>query len=52
MIDKDSIELTNSLYELNLPLMKYDKIYYSCKILNILTKESLLNVKELNDIII
>lgn len=53
MINKESIfELDKDpTAELYLPFMKYDKIYYSCKILEFLSKNSKLNDNSLNEIL-
>lgn len=52
MINKESIfELDKDPTDLYLPLMKYDKIYYSCKILELLSLNTKLNDKSLNEIL-
>ncbi|KAF1107976.1 hypothetical protein B8V09_03480 [Streptococcus agalactiae] len=61
MVDKNSldwvdcsqenvnIDLTSS--ELNLPLLKYNKIYYSCKILKLLSNGNKLNNENMDQIL-
>lgn len=48
MANKESIELVKDSYE-GLPFMKHNKIYYTCKILELLSKEAgLLNEESFN----
>ena len=57
MVNKESIEWVKDSQgpldlvssELNLPLLKYNKIYYSCKILELLSEG--LNKENINEII-
>lgn len=58
MANKESIEWVNDYRdfdaassELNLPLLKYNKIFYSCKILKLLSEKGGLNKENINDII-
>jgi hypothetical protein len=52
MINKESLtELDKNPDKLSLPFMKYDKIYYTCKILELLSLSSKLNDKSFNEIL-
>lgn len=49
---KDSLgELNWGFSELNLPLVKYNKVYSACKILELYSKGSKLNKEEVNEVI-